>query len=170
MSITSRQLGGYRARAAGGSLESLVIASQRDVRLVKIGNYAKRISGRAFGGCKLIEERSHFDFVGCYADGRFIAFDAKCAGPQLASLRVNAPSIVKPFQVEALQMFADAGGIAGILCECGRLRDVRWLPAGELRRAAPVRWDDAAWIVLGPSSQVIDFRRLRDVLDGRRAA
>lgn len=169
MTISRRQIGGYRARAAGALLESLVIASQRDaVRLVKVGNYAKRI--RTPRGYSLIEQPSEFDFVGAYvADGRFIAFDAKCVSDG-ASLRVNDEKIVKPHQVAALQMFADAGGIAGVLCECGRLRDVRWLPAWELRRETPVRWDDAAWIVLGPSTTLIDFNRLRGLVNGRTAA
>ncbi len=160
----NRRAGGIEARAAGAAFEKLIEASQVDhlgpvVSLAQIKNFAKRTRNGA-GDFVIIEERSPFDFCGSiWGVGRMIAFDAKRCGDS-PSLRVNSEDIVKRHQIESLERLSAAGAITGILVECCRCQDFRWLPGTRLRSLKPIQWDDERWFVIGPNTGKVQFRTL----------
>lgn len=157
-----RVIGGRTAHQTGKEFEKLILASHTDdrgtfVRLVAIKNFAKRIPMRDPADptgkprMQLIEEKSPFDCCGTViGTGRGIFLDAKSCGDDLASLAVNNPSVVKPHQINILEDLERGGAIAGFLVRCCRDGVYLWLPGSKARRAKPIRWDDSAFIEIGP--------------------
>lgn len=165
--ISNRSAGGRKARKSGNSFESIILASQNDAQgpvvvLDHIKNFAKIVwyPNKKEPGAKptmhIIQEPSPYDFAGSvFGTGRGIFFDAKSCGEGQASLAVNNVEVVKPHQIIALENQERAGAIAGFLIRSERVKAYLWLPASLARRCKPIRWDDPAFILLGP----IEFGR-----------
>jgi hypothetical protein len=154
--------GGRKSQGDGKAFESLIVASVRDregsvMELVQIPSGAQWI-----GKGVHIPKPSPFDFAGvAYGSGRAVAFDAKVVGEKSASaLDATNVKIVKPHQAAHLSRMARAGAIAGLLVNCGRMGDVRWLDGRHLIPPRRIGWDDPAWLILGPSVGLVPLRAL----------
>ena len=177
---SGRSVGGHKARRAGDSFESEVILSQSDAagrvcKLERVPNGGKTIIDRRTGQKEVVRQKSPFDYAGAFAPGSGVPgvglfFDAKSLSSG-SGLAIGNPKIVKPQQKQELAELAAAGAVAGILVRCGPRNDYRWLPGPALlRRERVVRWDDPAWVVLGPiDGRVIRFRVLAEIETKGRA-
>lgn len=155
-----RRRGGRRAQRGGEDLEARIVAACGPGGAIELEPLPK--SGARFtGGGQAHALPIACDFVGCVrGSGRAINFDAKRVGAAVAGLRIADPKILKPHQAKYLARMDRAGAIAGVLVECERLGDYRWLDGRHLLGECSVRWEDPRWLVLGPSSAPVSFEVL----------
>ncbi|MGC4030232.1 MAG: Holliday junction resolvase RecU [Tepidisphaeraceae bacterium] len=157
---------GYRGR----SLETIVVASQRDViRIEKM-----QAGARFLRGGKSIPVPGPVDFIGTVvATGRAIHFDAKQTDYALGFKM----SLLKPHQIFHLDRFDKAMAIAGVLAECtaDSVAAFFWLDAALLAKAvrfnvATIPWTDARVIRLGDNKHAIQFQNVPEIAGELRKA
>jgi hypothetical protein len=161
--LANRIAGGRRANRTGDSFEKVIFRSVEDSagKVIELEDLPK--CGARFTG----KNTAHHlpiccDFIGAViGPGDGIFFDAKSVGPEAYGIALNDEKIVKDHQAAFLHRMAGAGAIAGILVECRKLGDYRWLDGRHLGRdRAYTAWHDDRWIILGSMLRRVEFRTL----------
>jgi hypothetical protein len=170
-----RRASGRRGRdASGKNTEAAVIGAQHDSRgpllaLDPIPNGVRIFSGGAAA------VKTPYDFSGCvvgsgrgfFTDAKHVG-DGRNAGHATAQYGFPWDKCTKPHQLYALALKGHAGAIAGLTVENAHGRRWLWLDwrffdeAAELvyRGAGRIDWSFHRWCDLGPTTHVIQYRRL----------
>lgn len=148
--------GFWRTRNTGKGLETLVLASQGQVVLLKVPNGVQWLPGG-----KTVPKAGPCDFIGLHLPTkRMVILDAKECG-LVHRFDVGDGSKVKPHQIEELVRFGRAGAIAGLLVERTRTRQLYWLPWQmlDVRPLPPsYQWDELYEI--GPSTHAVQWDKV----------
>lgn len=154
----SRQ-GGDGLANRGKSLQDWIDLSNR-----RHGVYLERIPSGAkwIGPSKFINVPSPCDYIGVMG-GKCLAFDAK-----QCKLKTNFPVGNRDHfplhQRRMLVNFGEAGAVAGLMVEhvdAGRLLWMPWQLI--LLDEASMKWEDPRWLAIGPSNELIDWRKIAEV-------
>lgn len=154
---SSHSIGGARAQRSGSNFELAIMGSAAVSPHVIL--YALPKCGARFTGPR----ESHAlpmpcDFIGAVkGTGRAIVFDAKSCN-DVYGIDLANPKIVKPHQARFLLNMDECNAVAGLLVECKRRMEYRWLPGSYLVAARTfMAWHSPAWLILGPVTRHVDF-------------
>lgn len=141
-------------RNTGKGLESLVLASQGDVVLLKVPNGVQYLPGG-----KTVPKAGPVDFVGLHLPTkRMVILDAKQCD-LVHRFPVGNTSSVKPHQIAELIRFGEAGAVSGLLIESTRHRRLHWLPWQMLMRCPP-SYPWASIPEIGPSTHAVQWDKV----------
>lgn len=145
---------GLTLSSRGRGCESLILASQTAVALVKVPSAVQFIPGG-----KIVKKKGPCDFVGLVrGTSRMVILDAKECDLRLR-FPVGNKDHVPEHQREQLVHFGQLGALAGLLVESTAHGRLHWLPWRMLIDAPPsYPWE--AIPEVGPASRLIDWARV----------